>query len=72
MSEVPFVLLRDERCALLPYLMSCTQVKPGHQNCVFSYLLSRAQRSLDCAFGIMCTKWKILLKHLETDEFNAT
>jgi hypothetical protein len=58
MSEVPFVLLRDEGYALLPYLMSCTQAKPGHQNCIFNYRLSRAKRSIDCAFGIMLAKWE--------------
>ena len=58
MSEVLFVLLGDEGYALLPYLMSCTQAKPGHQNFIFNYRLSRAKRSIDCAFGIMLAKWK--------------
>jgi hypothetical protein len=37
MAEVPFVLLGDEGYALLPFIMSCTQAKPGHQNCIFNY-----------------------------------
>jgi hypothetical protein len=42
--------------------------KPGRQD----YRLSRARRSVECAFRIMCTKWLILLKYIETDEHNAT
>ena len=65
MSEVPFVLLGDEGYAHLPYLMSCTQAKPGHQNCVFNYRLSRAERSTDFSCGIKCAKWKSLLNTLK-------
>lgn len=39
---------------------------------VFNYRLSRARRSVEWTFGIMCTKWRIVLKYIETDERNAT
>ena len=64
-SEVRFVLLGDEGYALLPYLMGCTQAKPGHQNYIFNFRLSRAERSIDYACGIMCAKWKSLLNTLK-------
>jgi len=66
MSEMPFVLLGDEH-ALLPYLMSCTQAKHGHQNCIFNYRLSRAEKSVDCVCGMMCAKSKALLNTLKQD-----
>ena len=65
MSEVPFILLGDEGCALLPYLMSCNQAKPGHQNCIFNYRLLIAERNMDCACDIMCAKWTSLLNTLK-------
>jgi hypothetical protein len=61
-SKVTFVLIGHEGYPLLPYLMRPYSARNLDKRCVCNYWLSRAQRSVECAFGIMCTKWQILLK----------
>ena len=66
-SKVPFILLGDEEYPLFPYLMT---LYPGRnlddRKHVFSYRLSRAWRSVEFAFDIICAKWRILLKTMDT------
>lgn len=33
---------------------------------IFNYRLSRCRRCVECAFGIMCSKWRLLYKPIET------
>jgi hypothetical protein len=33
--------------------------------------LSRARISVECTFGILCAKWRILTKGIETDPIRA-
>jgi hypothetical protein len=37
----------------------------------FNYRLSRDRRCVECAFGILCDKWRILTKYIETDPVRA-
>jgi hypothetical protein len=70
--KVPFVMVTDEAYPLLPYLMRPypKRIVDGPKQ-VYNYCLSRARRSVKCAFGILCSKWCILLKAIETDVSNA-
>jgi hypothetical protein len=64
--KVPFVIIADEACPLLPYLIrpypEQIMDNPRH---VFNCHLSRGRRSVVCPFEIMCSKWCILLKSIE-------
>jgi hypothetical protein len=59
-EDFPFVLVGDEAFSLSENLMrpygghSLTEKKR-----VFNYRLCRARRYVECAFGILCNKWRI-------------
>jgi len=54
-TEMPFVILGDEARTDL----SCEER-------VFNYRLSRARRYVECAFGILTAKWRLLKKAIGT------
>lgn len=66
--KAPYVLLADEAYPLLPCLL-----KPFARNYLgdieqnFNKRLSRARKCIECAFGILYAKWRLLSKSIETD-----
>lgn len=59
--RLPFVIVCDEAFALDKHLM---RPFPGNnltrEKRTFNYRLSRARRCVECTFGVLCNKWRIL------------
>ena len=64
---MPFVILGDETYPLKTYLMKpFTKRDLPCEERVFNYGLSRARGCVECAFGILMAKWRLLNKAIET------
>lgn len=64
----PFVIVADEGYPLLPYLMRpFPQRQLDNRKRIYNYRLSRARRSVECAFGMLSSKWRVLHKAIEAD-----
>jgi len=60
---MPFVILGDEVSPLKTYLMKPFARKNlSCEERVFNYRLSRARKCVECAFGILTAKWRLLNK----------
>lgn len=62
---VPYVLLGDETYPITPYLMgpySGQNLTNEERN--YNFRLSRARRSIECAFGLLDANWKCLKNEL--------
>lgn len=65
--KAPFVFVADEAYPLLPFLL-----KPYSGTCLpyeqenFNKRLSRCRKTVECAFGILTSKWRLLNKPIET------
>ncbi|KAJ8971164.1 hypothetical protein NQ317_006551 [Molorchus minor] len=66
--KAPYVFLADEAYPLLDFLMKPYKGQniPLDQEC-FNNRLSRARKSVECAFGILYAKWRLISKAIETD-----
>lgn len=69
----PFVFIADEAFPLRNYLMRPFPRRQSQENekAYYNYRLSRARMTIECAFGIMSSKFRILLKAIETTAKNA-
>lgn len=72
--KLPYVIVADEAFALTNYML---RPYPRKNNLntnkkVFNYRLSRARRTVECAFGILTSRWKILRRPITANIFNAT
>lgn len=68
-----FVFIGDEAFPLRNYIMISFPRKQGQDNkkSYYNYRLSRARMAIECAFGIASSKFRVLLKSIETKVENA-
>lgn len=65
--RLPYTFVCDDA-----YPLKCNMMKPFSgvgltpQQDIFNGRLSRARRCVECAFGILVNKWRLLLKSIET------
>ncbi|XP_065316345.1 uncharacterized protein LOC135925093 [Gordionus sp. m RMFG-2023] len=59
---VPHVILGDGAYPLKRYLMKPYIKNNNDDSKIFNYRLSRARRIVECSFGVLTSKWRILLK----------
>lgn len=67
-TKAPYVFIGDEAYPLLQFLLKPFGGKNlpiDHEN--FNNRLSRARKTIECTFGILTSKWRILSKPIETD-----
>lgn len=70
--DMPFVFIGDEAFPLLDNLMKPFGGKNASPEAeYFDQRLSRARKTVECGFGIIFSKWRILGKAIETKESTA-
>lgn len=68
--KAPFVFLGDEAFPLTEYLMRPfprASLQEGTENDMFNYRLCRARKVVECSFGCIVSKFRILGKAIETN-----
>lgn len=63
--SMPYVLVADEAYPLLDWVLR-PYARRTLENEYFNSRMSRARRCVECAFGIINSKWRILWKPIET------
>lgn len=67
--KMPFVFIADEAYPLQTFLLKPYSRNELNVECTyFNQRLSRARKTIECSFGILYSKWRILSKSIETDE----
>lgn len=72
--KAPFVFLGDEAFPLTEYLMRPfprASLQEGTENDMFNYRLCQARMVVECSFGCVVSKFRILGKAIETNVGNA-
>lgn len=72
-TMLPYVIVGDEAFPLRTYLMRPYPRRRAdeHRQKVFNMRLSRARRVVENAFGIMCSRWRILRRPFKASEPNV-
>lgn len=66
--QFPFYIIGDEAYPLTNFLMRpFPRRQLSHEHESFNRRLSRARRCVECAFGILVARWRILTKAIETN-----
>ena len=66
-ASIPYVLLGDAAYPLKPYLVTPFSGVLARQQRIFNYRHSIARRCVECAFGVLAAKWRVLKTTIATD-----
>lgn len=70
--RMPFVFIADEAYPLQENLLKpYSRQTLNPEKLYFNQRLSRARKTIECSFGILYAKWRLLPKAIETDEQHA-
>ncbi|CAH2010848.1 unnamed protein product [Acanthoscelides obtectus] len=70
--RAPYVFIADEAYPLMPNLLKpYNRRNRSLEHINFNQRLSRARKTIECTFGIMYAKWRLLSKAIETTEKTA-
>lgn len=65
-TKVPYIFVADEAFGMTENLMRPYSGKMlSYEKKFFNYRLTLARRFVECTFGIMCSKWRILHRPLD-------
>jgi hypothetical protein len=63
---MPFVIVGDEAFALSEHVLRPYRTRNlDIPKRIYSYRLTRARRMVECAFGILCNKWRIFHRAID-------
>ena len=62
---IPQILLGDPAYPLLPYVMKEHAVCQGNNEVMFNTMLRSARNQIECAFGCLKARWRILLRPMD-------
>nr|CAI5835974.1 unnamed protein product [Callosobruchus analis] len=64
-TKAPYVIVADEAFPLLANLLKpYPQRMLSYENRIFNYRLCRARRLVECGFGILANRWRVLLNKI--------
>ncbi|GFR71021.1 hypothetical protein ElyMa_003802000 [Elysia marginata] len=63
---LPYFLIGDSVYPLQPYCMTRISLNLTYERRIFNYRHSRARRCIECAFGVLAAKWRVLKTTIET------
>lgn len=64
-KKVPYVIVADDAFPLIENVMKpYPQRGLSQESQIFNYRLSRARRMVECAFGILANRWRVLLQKI--------
>lgn len=63
---LPYFLIGDAAYPLQPYCMTPISSHLTYERRIFNYRHSRARRCIECAFGALAAKWRVLKTTIET------
>ncbi|XP_071972628.1 uncharacterized protein [Engystomops pustulosus] len=68
----PFVIVADEGFGLSRHVLRPFPRRGlDERRRIFNYRLTRARRYVECAFGILCSKWRVLHSSIQMDPDNV-